>query len=213
MAVALMIGRTARFRWAVWSGWVLATLVTGCLILLDIGTKIPVWATLLVLMGFGHGIIISSLNLAVQAISKIEDVAYAVAMYTFLRSVGMSLGVSIGGTVFQNVMSLKLHNLGLPTEIAKQSESFLAVLKTLPTNSTFKLGILQSYAKGTQGVFAVMTALSGVGMLLSFLIAKHSMHQHLQSDHVLEKTPKAYASSRSVGGVVSVPGPTYPTSV
>ncbi|EDN02924.1 predicted protein [Histoplasma mississippiense (nom. inval.)] len=125
--------------------------------------------TVLILLGFGHGLVLSALNLGVQAISTVNSVAHAVAMYSFLRAVGAALGVGIGGTVFQNAMSKRLSVLGLPTDIAKNAEAYIEVLHTLPANSVFKINIIECYGTGIQGVFTVMTGFSGLAMFLSFL--------------------------------------------
>ncbi|PGH17157.1 hypothetical protein AJ79_01295 [Helicocarpus griseus UAMH5409] len=179
--VAAAIGRTGRFRWAIWAGWVVTTSATGLLIFLDADTKTVVWATLLVLLGLGHGLILSALNLGVQAISTVSNVAHAVMMYSFLRAVGAAVGVGMGGTIFQNVMAQKLGDLGLPTEISKDSEGYIETLHTLPANA-FKSGVIDSYVIGIHAVFAVMTALSGLAMFLSFAIARHSMDKDFESE-------------------------------
>ncbi|PGH04888.1 hypothetical protein AJ80_08437 [Polytolypa hystricis UAMH7299] len=183
---AALIARYGRFRWAVWAGWTIITLATGLVLLFEADTKTAVWATLLVIVGIGHGLVLSSLNLAVQAIAKIENVAHAVMMYSFLRSVGAALGVGIGGAVFQNVMARKLQDLDLPTEISKNAEGYIHTLQGLPDNSV-KDGIIDSYLEGIHGVFIVMTTLCGVALILSLFIQKHSMDRGNQSDHVLRK--------------------------
>ncbi|OAX81369.1 hypothetical protein ACJ72_04291 [Emergomyces africanus] len=182
--VAAIIARTGRFRWPIWIGWVLTTLSTGLLLLLSPDTKTAVWATVLVLLGFGHGLILSALNLGVQAISTVSNVAHAVMMYSFLRAVGAALGVGMGGAVFQNAMSFKLSDLGLPTKISKNADAYIETLHSLPANSPFKIGVIQCYVKGIQGVFAVMIGFSGFAVFLCFLITKHSMDKDFESDNV-----------------------------
>ncbi|KAG5291956.1 MFS multidrug transporter [Histoplasma ohiense] len=179
-----IIARTGRFRLAIWMGWVLTTISTGLLLLLNTNTKTAVWSTVLILLGVGHGLVLSALNLGVQAISTVNNVAHAVAMYSFLRAVGAALGVGMGGTVFQNAMSKRLSVLGLPTNIAKNAEAYIEVLHTLPANSFFKINIIECYVTGIQGVFTVMTGFSGLAMFLSFLIAKHSMDKDLEDESV-----------------------------
>ncbi|KAK2781165.1 hypothetical protein FQN53_000776 [Emmonsiellopsis sp. PD_33] len=183
VVVAALIGRLGHYRWSILSGWVLTTLSTGLLLLFKEDTKTPVWAVVMVLLGIGHGFILSALNLAVQAIATSNNSAHAVMMYSFLRAVGASVGVGIGGTIFQNVMSHKLGSLGLPTEIAKNAEGYIEILHGLPADSPLKIGVTESYVKGIQGVFAVMTALSGLAMFLSPLIGSYSLNKDLEPAH------------------------------
>lgn len=85
-----------------------------------------------VLVGIGHGLILMSLNFAIQAMAEARNVAYADAMYTFFRTFGMSVGVAIGGTVFQNMLQVYLADQGLPQAVAYDTEDFVTVVKTLP---------------------------------------------------------------------------------
>ncbi|KAK2806534.1 hypothetical protein FQN50_005817 [Emmonsiellopsis sp. PD_5] len=183
VVVAALIGRLGRYRWSIWTGWVLTTLSTGLLLIFKEDTKTPVWAVIMILLGFGHGFLLSALNLAVQAIATSNNSAHAVMMYSFLRAVGASVGVGMGGTIFQNVMSHKLDSLGLPTEIAKNAEGYIEVLHGLPVDSPMRIGVIESYVKGIQGVFAVMTALSALAMFLSPLIGSYSLNKDFEPAH------------------------------
>ena len=183
----LIATRTGHFRWAVWLGWIISTLGFGLLVMLDTTTSVGTSSVFLLVTGLGLGLLLSSLNFTTQAIARTEDTAYAAAMYAFMRSFGITLGVAIGGTVFQNVMRRKLQSLGLPQEIAFDAEGYLATLGTLPADSVFKQGILKAYTSGCRGVFVALTAISGFGLVLSFFIKHFSLDQKLESKHVLRK--------------------------
>lgn len=58
--------------------------------------------------GLGLGILFSSLVFAIQASAKPSDVAMAIAMSSFFRSFGQTIGVAIGGSIFQNRMRANL---------------------------------------------------------------------------------------------------------
>ncbi|KAA8894771.1 major facilitator superfamily transporter [Sphaerosporella brunnea] len=182
--VGIIMTRFGRFRWAIWSGWALALLATGCMILWGTHTNTTSWALMLLVLGLGHGLILSSVNLAAQAIANEEDVAFAAALYTFLRSFGMCLGVAIGGVVFQNVLTRSLRNRGLPGEIAPNATAFLATLKAMPMTD-YKQHILDAYAEAFKGVFATLTGISGLGLIAGLAIGKHSMDKKLASRHSL----------------------------
>jgi hypothetical protein len=48
----------------------------------------------------------------------------------FLRSLGTAVGVVVGGTVFQNVMTYKSRELELSESILQEAEGYIAVPKT-----------------------------------------------------------------------------------
>lgn len=88
--------------------------------------------------------LLTSINVGIQAISSVEDAGRAAAMYAFMRTLGMSIGVAIGGTVFQNLMSAKLEDLGLPVEIAHNSEAFVAEMAVMDIDDPVRVGALEA---------------------------------------------------------------------
>lgn len=90
--------------------------------------------------------------------------------------------VQIAGTVFQNSMSSKLSELGLPTTIAHESEHYVFVLRTM-ADSAQKTAILVSYVKGFQSVFLLTTAVSAAGLVASLAIRKSSMDKALHAQY------------------------------
>ncbi|KXX77101.1 putative MFS-type transporter YusP [Madurella mycetomatis] len=157
IVISLVTTRIGRYRWAIWSGWVITAIGCGLLLLLDEHTKTPVWAVILAIFGIGHGMLLTSVNVGIQAVSHVEDAGRAAAMYAFMRTLGMSIGVAIGGTVFQNVMGNKLDELGLPDSIAHDSEAFVKTMALmLPTDPT-RMGALQAYLAGFHGVYWTIT--------------------------------------------------------
>ena len=165
----------------------MATLGAGLLILIDQNTKTAVWAGVQVVFGLGSGMVLSSVNFGIQAIVRTEDCGRAASMYAFMRTLGMTIGVAVGGTVFQNLMAHKLGELSLPVEVAKNAEAYIAILKTLAVTDPIRNGILQAYVQGFKGVFEVLTGISGVGLLASLLIKHHDMNKILKSSYRLSR--------------------------
>ncbi|KAK8051963.1 hypothetical protein PG993_003348 [Apiospora rasikravindrae] len=186
IVVSILASRLGRFRWAVWTGLILTAV--GCALLqdLDENTSTALWAAIFAVFGIGNGMMLTSVNVAIQAISKPEDCGRAAAMYAFMRTLGMSIGVDVGGTVFQNFMSSKLDDLGLPERIAHEAEAYVAQLDRMPPQDPVRIGAIQAYIHGFRGVFWVMTAMACVGCLASLLIKHHSMDKILESRFVLD---------------------------
>lgn len=99
VAVSVLTSRLGRFRWAIWGGWVITTLACGLQILLDVDSTTVITSVFLAVLGIGMGMVLTSLNVGIQAISKPEDAAMAASMYGFLRSLGMPLGVAVSSAV------------------------------------------------------------------------------------------------------------------
>lgn len=116
----------------------------GLLVLLDADTETPVWAVILAIFGIGHGMLLTSINVGIQAVSRVEDAGRAAAMYAFMRTLGMSIGVAVGGTVFQNLMSNNLDKLGLPESIAQNSEAFVAAMSLMDPEDPQRIAAIES---------------------------------------------------------------------
>lgn len=192
LPVSVIVGRLmtrwGRYRWAVWSGWAVTSAGTGTLILLDADIPTYGWVLIFILVGIGHGLILMSLNFAIQAMAETRNVAYAAAMYTFFRTFGMSIGVAIGGAVFQNMLQVHLADCGLPEAVAHDAEGFVTVLNTMPESSSEYQRYVESYSEGFKNVFELLTAVAGVAGLMSLLIKGFTMDKALDTDHQLVVT-------------------------
>ncbi|KAL2201510.1 major facilitator superfamily domain-containing protein [Corynascus similis CBS 632.67] len=181
IVISLAITRVGRYRWAVWSGWAVATVGCGLLVLLDADTKTPVWVFIFVVFGIGHGMILTSISVGIQAMSHSEDAGRAAAMYAFMRSLGMSIGVAVGGTVFQNVMSNKLDELDLPRSIAHNSEAFVKVMYHMDPTDPKRISLIHAYVAGFHGIYWTITGVAITAVLISLIIGRHSMDKPLES--------------------------------
>lgn len=185
--VGIAVSRLSHVRWAIWSGWIVTTLGTGLMVLWDVDSSKTTWAPILVVLGLGHGLVLNAQNFATQAIALPKDEAAAAAMYAFLRSLGMAVGVGVGGSIFQNVMKIKLLQFGLPVEIARNAEGYIAVLHTLPADSVMKSQVLESYVYGLKGVYGLYCGMAGFASILSLAIRHFDLNKELESEHKLEE--------------------------
>lgn len=102
VVVAGLTSRLGRYRWAIWAGWIITTNACGLFILFDLHTTLAVFTTALVIFGLGNGMVLTGVNVGIQAICQDEDSAMAASMYGFMRSLGMPLGVAVSLTSWCN---------------------------------------------------------------------------------------------------------------
>ena len=174
MVVAFLIRKYACYRPFIWSGWLMAVVGAGTISFYDQHTTRTLWIGGLSAFGTGMGMVLSSVNFAVQSIVNAEYAAHAAATYAFSRSLGMSFGVVVGSTVFQNFMQIQLHRSDLPDDMARQALIMAAAAGKLGGTKA-PTGLIVSYVHGFWGVFAIMAMLCGFGFLLSLFIKHHDM--------------------------------------
>ena len=187
----IVVSRTGHFRWAIWTGWTITTLGTGFLLQFGTHTSTGTWASIFCVIGIGHGFLLSALGVAAQAAADPRDAAHAVAMYTFLRTLGMVIGVAIGGSIFQNRLPGYLENAGVPivsaVEVVQNADGYVTVLQAMPKASSYRLAIVEAYAQASRVVFGVLTGISAVGGLASLAMRHHDMDRELDSMHVFRR--------------------------
>ncbi|KAF2216152.1 hypothetical protein CERZMDRAFT_64621 [Cercospora zeae-maydis SCOH1-5] len=185
--VGPIVVRVGSYRWAIWTGWILNTLAIGLLTLLDAEIPTYAWVLLFITAGLGQGILFIAHSVASQAACQQRDAGHAMAMYSFMRSLGLCFGVALGGTIFQNFLQRRLAEVGLPVAIAKNSEGFAHLLHTM-ADSEEKRQVLGAYAWAFQKLFATICGISGVGLIVAVVFIKgHSLNQKLETQHVLKE--------------------------
>lgn len=169
--VGVAITITGHFRWAIWSGWFLTVLGTGVLYNLGPDTNIPSWIFMNLVPGTGLGMLYCSLSYATQASAAQVDVAFAAAMYTFSRSLGQSIGVGIGGTIFQAQLKAKLSAYpslaSNATVLAQDASSLIQIVKAMPYDQPERPLIINAISDSLKVIWAVLAGLAFVALVLS----------------------------------------------
>lgn len=171
---------SGRYRWALWTGWTLATFGSGILYLLGPGTSIPAWIFLNFPVSIGTGILFPVMGLGTQAACAPEDSGHAAAFFSFLRVFGQSIGLAISGVAFQNQLREAL--LPYPdlapfaTEYSKDATALVNIIKGMPQGSD-RMNLIRAYSDALHVIWLLMTALSGVGLISSFFTKEFSLQQ------------------------------------
>ncbi|KAL8798365.1 MAG: hypothetical protein Q9182_006729 [Xanthomendoza sp. 2 TL-2023] len=185
IVVGILITVTGRYRWAIWSGWVLTVLGTGLLYLLDVNTSTVEWIFLNLVGGLGMGMLFPSMAFAIQASSTNADLAFAIAMFSFFRAFGQAIGVAVGGTIFQNQVRAKL--LSYPVlaskadEYSKDASRLVQIIKAMQ-EGIVKEDMKHAYADSLKVVWATMCGLAAVGLILSFWTKGLDMNKPLETE-------------------------------
>lgn len=200
IVVGLLISATGRFRWAVWSGWLMSVVGMGLLYLLKPSTSITAWLFLNLVPGLGLGMLFSSLGIGTQAAADPKDAAYAASMYTFSRSFGQSIGVAIGGAIFQSQFNLKLRAypelVQNATNLSRDASALVQIVKAMDKGSAERVMIVDAYADSLKVVWVVMAGIAFIGLLASTLIEGLDVNVKMETKQGLEE--KIISNSRSL---------------
>lgn len=185
MIVGIAVTITGKFRWALWTGWVLATVGTGLLALLKPETTVGQWIGLNLVSGLGTGMLFPSLAFAIQASVEEKYVAYGVTMFSFFRVVGQCFGVAISGVIFQNAFLSRLKDYpdleAVAAKYASDAVSLVEVIKHMPEGPE-KGVLVKVYTDALRIVWLSMIAFAGVGLLSSLFTESLTLDRELASE-------------------------------
>ncbi|KAF4841074.1 Efflux pump FUS6 [Colletotrichum siamense] len=180
MAVGLVAGITGRYRWSIWSGWVITTLGAGLLCLMKPGTTVPAWIWLNIPIGLGTGMLFPAMALSIQAACEPALNGQAAAFYSFLRTFGQSLGVAVSGVIFQNAFREKLAAVPdlahLADEYSRDATIVVEIIKQMPRD-TVRAELVEAYCDALRAIWISLIAFSGFCMVLSLTIKRYSLEQ------------------------------------
>ena len=189
--VGLVVSKTGRFRWAIWSGWVGTVLGMGLLYLLGPGTSVPAFVFLNLVASLGLGLLFTGMNMATQASATEKYVGFAAAMYIFLRALGQACGVAVGGVVFQSQFAVKLRQYPdlarNATALAKDASGLVQVIKSIPEGTQERTAIVDAYADALKSVWAVMAGLAFVALVLSLGTKGLDLNAKIETEQALRK--------------------------
>jgi len=183
---------TLRFRTTLWIGWIATAISCVLFIMLSPETTTAMRTGYFILMGLGTGILFPSLQFCVQASQTDENVAIASSTFVFIRSLGQTFGVALGGAIFQNQWDKNLASLieenAIPLAFqinGRQADSAVLLLKNVPPAIVSILKEL--YSKSLRGVWMFFVPLAGVSFILSLFAKNYSLDKALNSKQAFEE--------------------------
>lgn len=180
MIIGFLISRTGKYYWAVCLGWLVSTIGLGLLCLLDVETSTVKWIFLNLIGGVGLGMVLPSVALAIQASARDENLAMAVAISTFFRGFGQSIGVAIGGVIFQNRMKSTMLSKPLLRSLAeqysKEASSAVEMIRAMP-DGQLKQDVKWAYAHSLKYVWGFTCAVSGLILFVSLFTKSYTLNR------------------------------------
>lgn len=197
---SILISVTGKYRWALWSGWSVSTLGLGLLYLLDSQTTVSQWIFITVVPGLGLGVLFSSMMLAVQASADPQFISITAAMAAFFRSLGQTVGVAIGGVVFQNRIHKEFLDrpllAGMADSWTQDAASLVQYIQSLPQN-VMRGEMESAYADALGIVWLVLCGAAGLGLVSCFFVKGSSMDQEFQPAQGMKDAEKEKGTEMS----------------
>jgi hypothetical protein len=173
----IIIKKTGRYKELIVAGMVMMTLGWGLFIDLK---PYASWARIVIFQligGTGVGPNFQSPLVALQANIHVSDMATATATFGFVRQLGSSMSIVLGGVVYQNIFAQQIpHLMSIlgPETGAKLASSFSgsdkALIQSLPRDQQEAVATAFTYAFSRAWIF--YTVIGGVGLIFSLFIKR-----------------------------------------
>ncbi|KAJ2893118.1 major facilitator superfamily transporter [Zalerion maritima] len=199
--VGVVAGITLRYRWSLFSGWIITTLGCGLLLLLGPETTVVQYIFLNIPVGIGTGMLFPAMTLSIQAACKPSLNGHAAAFFSFCRAFGQAIGVALSGVIFQNGFKKELEKIprfaALADTYSKDATAIVEAIKAMPASEDKTL-LIEAYNEALKYIWYALLALSAVSMFIAFTVKSYSLVQ----DHVTKQglADKEQRKSKRVNG-------------
>jgi hypothetical protein len=150
-------------------------------------------ALYMAILGFGLGLVMQVLVLAVQNAVSYEQLGVATSGATLFRSIGGSIGTAVLGAIFANRLATELA-VSLPAGApagASAGQIDPAGLRALP--EAVRLGYIEGFTSSMTTVFLVASGIVAIAWLLAWLVPERPLRKTVETAGIGE----AFASPRS----------------
>ncbi|KJZ77361.1 hypothetical protein HIM_03085 [Hirsutella minnesotensis 3608] len=197
-ATGFIIKKTGNYKLPIMIGLFIMTLGFG--LLTDLGDDRN-WAKIIIfqiIAGIGVGPNFQAPLIALQANVEPRDIGAATASFSFLRQLGTSISVAIGGVIFNNEMQKQHDGLArlvgpelADTFGASNAAASVHVVSTLPPAE--RVVVQNAYWNALQKMYIAYTCFIFVGFIISFFIQQ----MKLSKTHTEHKTGLASLKHRT----------------
>ncbi|XP_006457967.1 hypothetical protein AGABI2DRAFT_199095 [Agaricus bisporus var. bisporus H97] len=174
----IFVSRTGAYRTLIWASFAIFTLGMGLMTRLNGTSSTAVKEIFPLITALGLGPLFQVPLIALQAAMPLKDMAASTSTFGFLRSLGGTVGISIGQAIYSSVLNKKVRNftnLSLDTSPGGLSES-VRKLKTI-SDPALKAQVIDAYARSISTVWIVMTPIVGVSFILVLGMRRYTLQR------------------------------------
>ena len=161
------------YRWVIRSAWIVLTLGTGLLALLDLNSSSSKRFGLPVLWGVGVALL-RLLLLPMQAsVQNVDDTGLAIAQLLTVRLFGGLFGLAIASTIFNTTFSSSIASVGelsgplTPLRDTSQAIAFIPELRKADVPTSILDPVLRVYLKSFRSIYYTLTGFGALGIISS----------------------------------------------
>jgi EmrB/QacA subfamily drug resistance transporter len=172
----IVVTRTGQYRPVMWFAYVIFTTGMGLMIMLSGTSSTAVKVVFPLIAAVGLGCLFQTPLIGLQAAMPIKDMATSTATFGFIRTLGATVGISIGQAIYSSTLRKKIAripNVGIDTSPAALSQS-VRQLKNIPDPVT-RAAVIDAYAKSISTIWLVMTPILGACIIMVLFLRQYTL--------------------------------------
>ncbi|KAF4614997.1 hypothetical protein D9613_002702 [Agrocybe pediades] len=174
----VLVSRTGQYRIVMWVAYPIFALGMGLMIMLDDNSSTAVKVIFPLIAAIGLGCLFQTPLIGLQAAMPIKDMATSTGTFGFIRTLGATVGISVGQAIYTSTLRKKVSHIpnpGIDTSPAALSQS-VRNLKHISDPVT-RAALINAYAKSISTIWLVMTPILGLAFILVLFIRKYTLHR------------------------------------
>ncbi|KAJ7711441.1 major facilitator superfamily domain-containing protein [Mycena metata] len=180
VVIGPIVTATKRTRPFIWSGTALMTLGAGLLITLSEKSSLGQEMGFSLIQGLGTGFLFQPPLIALQAAMPLKDMAACTGAFYLVRTLGSTLGISLGGVAFQSQLAIRLRAIPALTGTSAEASIFQGNYKDIKLILPVELRqqVIVALSRSLRTIYIMLTPLAGTTFLLSLLVRHYSLERN-----------------------------------
>ncbi|GAA99522.1 hypothetical protein E5Q_06223 [Mixia osmundae IAM 14324] len=198
----LLVMIQGKYRWLNVIGWALAATGAGVLYLLSYDARPALWIGLPLVVGAGLGMLYSAVTFPVMSPLPPSLHGHAMCFSTYIRNIGQTIGIVIGGTVLSSRLPVTLPEAFLDQLVQNgggaAGDLAYASIPIIPTLvEPLKSQVQDAFAKSIRVIWLSCVPMALIGVLVSFFIVDYTL-SHETDENWGRASPTSTASENSM---------------
>ncbi|KAJ7166131.1 MFS multidrug transporter [Mycena filopes] len=185
-----IVTRSKKYRPVNWAGWVIAIVAFGLFSTIRADSAVWKWVIYQILGAVGLGILFSAPIFPILAPLPQNRAGSALALFSFTRALFQTWGITISGTILQNMLQKKLPS----TFIAQFPPGFEIAYAAVPLikdlEGPLREDVERAFAESMAVIWQTMIGISGLGLLLSLLMEEVPMGTTVDENYALKEATR-----------------------
>ncbi|KAF7330813.1 MFS domain-containing protein [Mycena venus] len=187
LVAGVIVTIVQKYRAVNFFGWIFAIIGFGLFSTLKEDSSVGKWVGYQVVTAIGTGILFAAPVFPLLAPLPTSRSASALALFAFTRSFFQTWGITISSTILQNMLEKKL-----PADFVSQFPAgfeiaYAAIPAIKHLEEPLKKQVQAAFASSMSVIWKTMIGISGLGLLLSFLMAELPMGNTVDENYGLQE--------------------------